>query len=138
MILPFSTQLNGKPTYFPEKIWQSFDSQFPHRLLEDQYVFSDNKEMWDILKTCNPKFHTIRKDEKNRWKEGVLIDFFINARKKDMFRFAPKVPVISIQHIDITNYNGQREIHIDGKKLGQFQIQKLVLNDGFESVKDFF
>ena len=24
MILPFSTQINGKPTYFIEKIWQGF------------------------------------------------------------------------------------------------------------------
>ena len=136
MILPFSTQLNGKPTYFVEKI----HSGLLQNGIIDIAGFADDEREFNLnkLATSEPKLHTIRKDEKNRWKVGNIIDFFINARQKNMFRFAPRIPVIAVQHIDITNYNGTKSVHIDGRKLGEFQLHKLAVNDGFASVKDFF
>ncbi|MCH5690012.1 hypothetical protein LWM68_40800 [Niabella sp. W65] len=35
-----------------------------------------------------PKIHTLREDKNDRWTKGIMIDFFINSRTKDMFRFA--------------------------------------------------
>jgi hypothetical protein len=72
-----------------------------------------------------------------------MIDFFINTRKKDMFRFAPKIPVISTQEIDISNpYPKNTEwmpnVWIDNKKLNSIEIFELAKNDGFDSIEDFF
>jgi hypothetical protein len=161
MILPFSTQLKGKPTYFVEKIWRSLES---HKLV--------GYEVWKkFIKQCElnnsieydylchtfgdsdkGKIHTIRADEKDRWKPGVLIDFFINCRQKNMFRFAPRLPVVSTQKVEIRWYNPDgakfvrvsiddqsfarvdfdKEIFVSGKML------ELAQNDGFDSVEEFF
>ena len=106
MILPFSTQLNGKPTYFVEKIHACLESQkllyrgenletFDRRYFE---LFTHSP--FDYINYFNEKKHTIREDKKNRWKAGTKIDFFINVRQKNMFRFAPVLPVVSIQKIE--------------------------------------
>ena len=146
MILPFSTQLNGKPTYFPEKIIKSLDvSDVEKATLNDSLAeIICPKDFEFILGSTNPffehhpKLHTIRKDEKDRWNPGILIDFFINTRKKNMFRFAPKIPVVSIQHIGILHYRDNPEVNIDGKYLFPNEIEQLAINDGFESVDEFF
>ena len=142
MILPFSTQLNGKPTYFPEKIIASLDiSDVKKATLNDllaEIICPQDYKF--ILGSTNPffkhipKLHTIRKDEKNRWKEGLMIDFFINARQKNMFRFAPRIPVVSTQKIIIKN----NTVWIDGFPLLPKQTMGFAINDGFENVDDFF
>lgn len=152
MILAFSTQLNGKPTYFVEKIYKS---------IEDKQVSGNDKKIilnairsgqFNVFKKTKPKLHTIREDKNNRFKPGVMIDFFINTRTKDMFRFAPKIPVVSTQKIEIRWYNTfgtpvvrvfidnksyacvkfDRETIITGKML------ELAENDGFDTIEDFF
>ena len=148
MILPFSTQLNGKATYFVEKISKTiksllfaknppagFGSEFiPENFCYVQYAY------------CKPKLHTIREDKKDRWKVGAKIDFFINCRQKDMFRFAPVLPVISIQKVEIY-HNAQSmwndtiarpTIYIDGYDLHPDKIRQLAQNDGFDTIEDFF
>lgn len=141
MILSFSTQLNGKPTYFVEKIWQGFPES-------DQYIeewFTDGKmyEQYDFHPDAYgmfPKIHTIREDKTERWKKGVMIDFFINARQKNMFRFAPRIPVVSKQRIFMT-YLPQCglgfRVSINGRELEEFEVEKLAINDGFDAVEDF-
>ena len=52
-----------------------------------------------------PKKHTIRKDEKDRWKVGNDIHFVINNRTKNRFQFAPITKVKSIQIIKIKLLN---------------------------------
>ncbi|KIA86597.1 hypothetical protein [Flavobacterium sp. AED] len=158
MILPFSTQLNGKPTYFIEKIWEGL---LRHNFKDDtQYIAClDNYEkqfgkLWDFLpeeneRMTNPKIHTIREDATDRWKPGTKIDFFINCRQKDMFRFAPVLPVVSVQSIQIDYYSNReilmndlppiRAVIIDDIKwLTDDEIFKLAQNDGFDAVEDFF
>lgn len=107
MILPFSTQLNGKPTHFVEKVLSGLlcydlEPEETQKSIVHYSTFSAAKYEWtfEMVKEAKPKFHTIREDKKNRWKVGTNIDFFINCRQKDMFRFAPVLPVVSTQKIE--------------------------------------
>lgn len=140
MILPFSTKLNGKPTCFVEKI---------NACLLSAQLISQN----DLLVPYNDNFlgitdklHTIREDKNNRWKAGVIIDFFINTRTKDMFRFAPRVPVVSTQKVEIF-HNATTfvkdgltipAVYIDGYSMAVSKITELAHNDGFDTIEDFF
>ncbi len=163
MILPFSTQINGKPTYFVEKIWKGLKTQSPESYIKLWATVSPEETTKqfpvdiDIYNEVKPKLHTIREDKKDRWKPGVMIDFFINARQKNMFRFAPRIPVVSTQEIRIKYTESSSNtpliyIEVFGKndykcldtfnpktKQSSFKlIEKLAINDGFDSVEDFF
>lgn len=173
MILSFKTKINGKPSYFPEKIitgllqydFISFDRakelfqpQILTKIIPEAYQTNEIKSAkvfnigFDNTKFYNPKIHTIRKDDKNRWKAGTTIDFFINARQKDMFRFAPKIPVVSVQKIEIVYSEFQENgklfklpaVWIDGKLHYDFigslkeNMRSIAINDGFENIEDFF
>ena len=146
MILPFSTQINGKPTYFVEKIWTSLMEDLNYDFLRDYLQFEklaskklENKNPFIRFSDFKAKKTTIREDKNDRWKPGVMIDFFINARQKNMFRFAPRIPVVSTQRI-LMSYVYANIIHItiNGKRLNDWQEkEKLAINDGFESWDDF-
>ena len=148
MILSFKTKINGKPSLFIEKIWEGFfrNDFFDGKDTEFINCYELHKEKfgetWDELPAEErlefPKIHTIRKDEKNRWKTGVMIDFFINTRQKNMFRFAPRVPVVSVQMIGIYHLEKSIEVCVDGTYLFPFEIEELAINDGFENVEEFF
>lgn len=186
MILPFSTQLNGKPTQFVEAILKglfdyykkdpyhlipnSHSWMFLQRLSNDAFLAFkalnyDTAEKWNnAYELIQPKVHTIRLDKNNRWRKGVLIHFFINARQKNMFQFAPVLPVISTQDIEFRykensaavtcldiKFDRICTIFIDGKFYGDaylmnngkvisssYTIEKLAKNDGFEKADDFF
>ncbi|MHA3045977.1 hypothetical protein JSO59_001210 [Riemerella anatipestifer] len=137
MILPFSTQLNGKPTYFVEKI---------HKGLSILNVALDPKEHYPnnynfkLKDKFQPKIHTIREDKNNRWEKGVMIDFFINSRTKDMFRFAPSLPVKSVQDIYMSYaFDNIIEITIGGRYIYDFkEKEQLAVNDGFDNYEAFF
>ena len=151
MILGFSTQLNGKPTYFVEKIWEGLlrqilptDHEYIIHLDWHEELFG--KE-WDFIpeeteRMTNPKIHTIREDAKDRWKPGTKIDFFINCRQKTMFRFAPVLPVVSVQKVEIIvdkfEYMNDYQIKVDGKLLTIDEKVQLALCDGFENLLHFF
>jgi hypothetical protein len=151
MILPFSTKINGKETFFVEKIWKGIITKGVEMPVADylQSFNTLNEKQLSLLNKLNPKLHTIREDKKNRWKTGIMIDFFINVRQKTMFRFAPTVPVASAQKIEIVYYT-DREVLIknlppkiavvidDEKQLKEHEILKLAQNDGFDTVEDFF
>ncbi len=163
MILPFSTQLNGKPTYFVEKIITaltfnkliSFDKA--NNLLEDKLIKFDRT----VIHT--PKLHTIREDKKNRWRVGTKIDFFINVRQPNMFRFAPVLPVVSTQKIEFiwkentenhtclgTKFDRICTIKIDDRFYGDaylfngsvvsssYTIPTFANNDGFDTPDELF
>ena len=134
MILSFKTQINGKPTYFVEKIWKSLQ---PVEISE-YIAHIDGKYLAPMCKRTdmNAKLHTIRKDEKNRWKPGMEIDFFINARQRNMFRFAPRIPVVKTQSIVISNSSNGFQVSVEGKNLWNYQIEQLAINDGFDNLKD--
>jgi len=171
MILSFKTVINDKPTYFPEKIItglfqkkiisrdktiELFNPEALMKLIPMEYHGTVKDVAISQIKFDNtishiPKFHTIRKDESKRWGPEVMIDFFINARTKLMFRFAPRIPVISTQNIRIKRYNDLAQVFIDNIWFGDaffngfnkidghnVDLETLALNDGFESVDDFF
>lgn len=159
MILPFSTKINGKETNFVSKIWESLIpmfSEYPKGIP----LFKYPKEYRDCVDKGllswykqKPKRHTIREDKKNRWKVGTKIDFFINARQKNMFRFAPVLPVVSTQKIEIKYSGGEINtvnIVIDdlcfvanySKEYNQSRqreerMLQLAQNDGFSTIEDF-
>lgn len=178
MILPFSTQINGKPTYFVEKIslsmlpikyvhpkygtqilkdWTDVDYRNaflsflnPTKTDKERLRFQD-KLTYMVNEFLKPKLHTIREDSKDRWKAGNKIDFFINCRQKDMFRFAPVLQVVSVQKIEIiiTKNCGirKRQVWIDdvfslyyeyGDSIIDKGLLQLAQNDGFDSIEEFF
>lgn len=151
MILGFTTQLNGKPTYFVEKIHKGFRLQElnmkagidPNLHYPPDYNFVAKDKL-------QHKIHTIREDSKDRWKAGNKIDFFINCRQKDMFRFAPVLPVVNVQKIEIkhgidyTNiwvgdilYEVEHNGFCKNYQHDDFVLQ-LAQNDGFDTIEDFF
>ncbi|UWY28823.1 hypothetical protein N4T20_02610 [Flavobacterium sp. TR2] len=143
MILPFSTQIDKKPTYFIEKIWngllqEKFNLIAYHKFRDDAALVGVI-DQWDIPESKAVKITTIREDTNKRWKQGVLIDFFINSRTKKMFRFAPAIPVVSTQKIFMTYYHSDIiQISVDGRELFGYERLQLALNDGFDTWNDFF
>jgi hypothetical protein len=135
MILGFSTQINNKPTYFVQKIHKCFSDILQTNVDSKIHYTKD----YSIEKRygSSPKLHTIRKDKNDRWKAGTMIDFYINARTKDMYCFAPRILVQSIQSIVISNSSNGFQVSVDGKNLWNYQIKELAINDGFEGIEDF-
>lgn len=155
MILPFSTQLNGKPTYFVERIHAGLiaHSKIPTDAILE---FAHPEFNVDALAEKHMKIHTIRDDKSDRWKQDVLIDFFINTRKPNMTRFAPKIHCKGTQTIEITFLNeeiptftgevsklaktryNEVDVCVDGNVMSIKDIKELSENDGFDTVEDFF
>jgi hypothetical protein len=137
MILGFSTQLNGKETFFVEKIILG--------LLEKSIITYHEAQMalnipFPHTILVNSKLHTLRDDPNDRWHAGDTIDFFINVRTAKMFRFAPKTPVVSTQEVYMTYaYGDVIEISVDDTQLVS-HAERLVFaqNDGFDNWEDFF
>lgn len=79
------------------------------------------------------KLHTIRRDEKGRWKEGRKIHFATDTRTNNYNCFKEGI-CNGIQIIRIID----RSVHVDGLKLKEDEIQYLSDNDGFDSIDDFW
>ena len=147
MILGFRTHWpnemgiwSNQPTLFVEKITESI-RDVTGECLDRKFISKgmDGKSMW--CGNCRPKLHTIREDRFYRWQEGNDIHFFINVRKKNMFRFAPVVKVKAVQQIEIKHSGESWRIPwvmIDGVIQTADEINTLALNDGFESREHFF
>lgn len=106
----------------------------------------------------NPKVTTIREDKLDRWKPGMDIHFVINNRTKNRFQFAPVMKCVSVQKIEIewtdsgTLLGREARVYIDTtKQIGKYlekekyhldgigrSLKALAINDGFDSVEDFF
>lgn len=154
MILPFSTQLNGKPTYFVEKIIRTILNEYAGKVegIAD-FIYSSGEALHyeniddifhKIEHQVKPKLHTIRGDKNDRWKAGKQIHFYINNRSKNAFQFAPIIPVVSIQKIEIERHNNTGiwdkdfTVCVDEHYLNRLQIRCLTENDGFDTIEDFF
>jgi len=146
MTLSFSTHIKGKPTHFVGKIWDSLyksgfgDHQYSKYNLAHMEKFgSQMDELMPPFHERTAKIHTIRADKSNRWKPGNKIHFVINNRTPDRFQFAPIIKCESIQSIKIKNmFDDRHSVEIGGIKLQDTEIETLALNDGFESVDDFW
>lgn len=157
MTLGFSTHINGMPTNFVAKIWAGFKEyaslgSFAEQAYEygaDIYHYQDYR----------PKLHSIRTDEKNRWKVGMKIHMVTGNRTPNRFQFAPVLSVQAIQKImiiwslyDQDQLNGVVGVYIDEEEIGECEyrndilvasknfnaIKKLAINDGFDTLKEFF
>lgn len=149
MTLGFSQQINGKPNYFIEKIWSGIIQnqlierpEFESRQYRHQFAHRF-KTIWDIPTLApKPKITTIRHDPHNRWKAGMNIHPVINNRSTNRFQFAPAIPCLSVQKIEVeyvdTGIGIMRVIRVDGLTLGQRDREILAINDGFNSIEDFF
>ncbi|WP_395060034.1 hypothetical protein [Flavobacterium sp.] len=149
MILPFSTKINGKETFFVEKIHKSLREFYFDEHLH-LFSFQNDKFNHNFYHRCIPKLHTIREDKNDRWKVGTKIDFFINVRQKNMFRFAPVLPLVSTQKIEIIyefeNNNRKTRpvvwiydmVFYDPERRCDKGMLELAKNDGFNTIEDFF
>lgn len=140
MILGFSIQLNGKPTYFVEKILIGIDKHLG--IYHTELFLKSFYEKFESKKPVNynGKLHTLRDDLNDRWQTGMMIDFFINVRTKKMFRFAPKLPVVSTQEVFMTyTHSDLIQISIDDRELFSYTERlEFAINDGFDCWEDFF
>lgn len=137
----------GKPTYFPEKILESLVWNYPDY---DWEAFADeidiNKQFYECTTgDHHMKPHTIREDKNNRWKAGNKIHFQIwlgKPYRSDVFQFAPIFPCVSTQKIEICwclqELGDYPPIFVDGRQLTIPKIQTLAINDGFDTIEDFF
>lgn len=100
------------------------------------------------------KIHTIRKDEKKRWKHGTDIHFATGVRTKNYNQFY-KSRCKHIDEIEIvwnnpfrTDFNSSScirigdngdyfTVYINGKIQSYANVLSLAKNDGFDSVEDF-
>ena len=152
MTLSFSQTINGEPTYFPEKIW----SGLRHLEVSSELAtylrsrYSSEKSILDF----EPKLHTIRRDEKDRWQVGSKIHMVINNRTKDRLQFAPVLEVKSIQKIRIRHpklgEKNESQVYIDDAlqgsviwvncklKASSFTVDAIAKNDGFDNTDSFF
>lgn len=150
MILSFSTNIDGRQTYFVEKIWDGL-LRNDHVISNSIYTNYMNKHKkrfgkpWDLVNKVGPqihfpKIHTIRQDSYNRWKVGMPIHFTINNRTKNSFKFAPIIPVTRIQKI-IFDYFPRTDsfyVCIDGHYvISDYDRRILAMNDGFDNYDDF-
>lgn len=158
MTLSFSTKwpvrmqsCAGQPNYFLEKIWSGFHHKGMLGPLERIDYDQEHKERfgsywdgWYTPDTTLPKLHTIRRG--HRWKRGMKIHMAINNRTANRFQFAPVIQCVSVQDIEIkhTGYAPNYPLVMvhNGKHLmnplGYDEIYRLAINDGFETIDQFF
>lgn len=79
------------------------------------------------------KLHTIREDATNRWKPGVKIHFSTGSRTGQYNCFKQGI-CNGVETIEI-NY---RMVYINGRHLTTDEIEYLAINDGFDSVDEFW
>ena len=138
MVLGFKTKIDGKLTYFVQKILACVMPEYKKEFI--------------------PKIHSIRNG--NRWKAGMLIHMATGVRTKNYFQFNQNIRGLeqckSVQSIDIQYSLDYIYVIIDGKTEAIWRNHKsldndfysneidcpmifqLAKNDGFNSVTDFF
>jgi hypothetical protein len=98
-----------------------------------------------------PKLHSMREDAKDRWKPGMAIHHVYGNRTKARECFLEN-KCISTQRVQIRyskvtgkdsmgNYvvvGNSRIVLIDGRVMSDETVKQLAINDGFDSVEDFF
>ncbi|QQT60063.1 hypothetical protein I6I97_12375 [Sphingobacterium multivorum] len=139
--------MENSATYFIAKIWMGIPQQYKSLKIHDDYCTKHVNQFsahWDVPDDeVKPKLHTIRHDESERWRPGMAIQFVINNRTKDRFQFAPVIPCLRVQEIEIihrkskTHHLSWVNIKVDGRLLSGHEATKLIVNDGFESIGDF-
>lgn len=86
------------------------------------------------------KIHTIRHDRANRWRAGLKIQLGVGGYGPGLLKIFKVGAVVNVQKIEIRQADGstQKEVLIDGRALLTPEIDRLAINDGFNSTADFF
>lgn len=153
MNLAFKTQIDGKPTYFPEKILRSLQENCEIDIVPYLKELAKHTDLSDSTADLIPKDHTFRLDSKNRWKEDNNIHYIINNRTPERFQFAPVMKVTCIQFFEfkhvlgferlprliIRNRSGHiiRSLHPDNHFEYLTEIDNIAKRDGFPSWDEF-
>jgi hypothetical protein len=132
---------DGSETLFIDKIWNCL-------LIDYEYDPEAAKDRWHKYLEYNGlykkkfgndwqhnflrKYHSIRAG--NRWKAEMDIHFVVHNRTKNRFQFAPIYKCVSVQKIVIDGH----QVVVDENMLGFHAKDRLALNDGFNSVTDFY
>jgi len=83
------------------------------------------------------KIHTVRSDEKNRWKPGVIMHMATGTRTKYYTCFK-QTPCVSYQRVFMSYYQGLLQISVGDKELfGYHERELFAVNDGFLNLKAF-
>lgn len=81
------------------------------------------------------KIHTIRDDEKERFKVGMILDHSTGVRTKKFKKHITN----SCKRIDRIYIDPRtKSIKLNGIELTDFEKQLIIVNDGFDSVQDFW
>jgi len=102
-------------------------------------ILSFNKRFTPKIKS-GTKIHTIRSDPKNRWKPGRLIHFATGVRTKNYDNFK-KDMCLSTQKIEFKYVMYDDKIPvvlIDRVVLATFEVERLAINDGFDTVQGLY
>lgn len=125
MNLCFTEYINGKPTFFKEKILCGF--------LKDEQT-----------KHFQPKLHTIRRKRSDinslakEWSVGENIQFCTSLISGGELPFGLETNCVLLQEISMVwNDNKIPDIRIDGRILTSAEVHELAINDGFETLDDF-
>lgn len=145
--------LAGQNTLFPLKVLRCLENEYSGKMhaFKMRTFFSYSRYegfTQEVYQKILPKFHTIREDKGNRWKAERDIQLVINNRTKNRYQFAPVIPCVSVQPIKI-EYDPKDPVfpnvnvlvstgNNSYKLLGIYSITQLALNDGFDTVEDFF
>lgn len=140
--------LEGKPTHFIEKIWSGLISEPTLKFNVGNYEEYVNKcqtkfghDFGYNEMMIHPKIHTMRTDEKGRWKKGNLIHPVINNRQPDRFQFAPILNCSGTERISLIHRYARTIVMIEETFYCDSDDPKMIElanNDGFDSVDDFF
>ena len=86
------------------------------------------------------KIHTIRKDNHNRWREGMKMHMATGVRTK-MYNQFNEDTCKSVQEIEIIRVSDELNetiVKVDGRVLSEHEVYQLARNDGFENIIDFW
>ncbi|WP_407479930.1 hypothetical protein [Elizabethkingia anophelis] len=115
----YSKYLDGKPTFFKERIAKG--------------CYPDLNVNYNPFHSFRPKIHTIRRNEEYRLCIGEKLEMFYD----DGCEKIADIDCTDVQDVFMTWINGQFEVSVDDKYMYYTEITELALNDGFESYQDF-
>lgn len=157
MILPFKTTFkDGSPTEFVGKIWAGLipikgndaaEAMAKFRMGISKGLVQYAPTVGECLKHYVPKLHTMRQDEKNRWKPGMKIHAVVFNRTKKRFQFVPVMECKAVQDIEIVYGDHRVEVFIDCEYYDGVsmrddteheELETLARNDGFKDKSGFF
>ena len=81
------------------------------------------------------KLHTIRLDEHRRWRAGMKIHFATGVRTSNYNNFMMG-ECKSVQDCEVLPL--RKEVYVECRELTTDEIEELAINDGFDSVADFW